>query len=106
MRGVSNCAAPNGAGSSSSKSPSQSSGGMQARTHTLEWLELGGPGIRFAAVTAMVPVGGGGSFDLSAHTCGMLTGELLSRRDVVYDFSRRRVALLEPGVGEGPRSKL
>jgi hypothetical protein len=95
---VSNCSTASTGGD-----PSKSAG-LQARTHTMEWLELGDR-CRFSAVTSMVPVSGG--FDLSAHTCGMLTGELLSRSDVVYDFSKRRIAVLGPGAGSPtPRVKL
>ena len=96
---MSNCSTASSGGDASK------SAGLQARTHTMEWLELGDR-CRFSAVTSMVPVSGG--FDLSSHSSGMLTGELLSRSDVVYDFSKRRIAVLGPGAGSPtlPRAKL
>lgn len=89
MRGVSNCATTN----STSSSGGGGGGGLQARQHKLQWLTLGG-GTSFKNITALLPINS--SFNLSEHTVGMICGDLLSKCDVVYDYPKRRVAIMEP----------
>ena len=67
---------------------------MTYRT-TMDWLELAdkganGESVRFEEIDTLLAYGPG--FSLSEHSCGMICARLLGKKQIVYDFPRRRVA--------------
>jgi hypothetical protein len=67
---------------------------MTYRT-TMDWLELAdkdanGESVRFEEIDTLLAYDPG--FSLSEHSCGMICARLLGKKQIVYDFPRRRVA--------------
>lgn len=75
---------------------SEGSNRVRVSNAWLAWLEMAGA--RFEGVRALLARSEGGAsgagIDLSAHTSGIICGDLLSRCRVVFDYPRSRLALV------------
>ena len=67
------------------------SGGMRVMEGDLSFLKVSGA--RFDNVLSLIATGGG--FDLSLHTAGMICADLMLRCRVIFDYPRRRFAMVE-----------
>ena len=74
--------------------------GSSALTYrtTMDWLQLvsanaKGERVRFEEIDTLLASGEG--FSLSEHSCGMICARLLSKKRIVYDVPRRRIAFVD-----------
>lgn len=76
---------PQGVGGSDSKS-------VRMESSKLLWLEMGAS--RFERLKCLLAGAPGPGLDLSHYTAGILCGDLLARCRLVFDYARRRVAII------------
>uniref|UniRef100_A0A7S2T4G4 Aspartic peptidase n=1 Tax=Chloropicon primus TaxID=1764295 RepID=A0A7S2T4G4_9CHLO len=68
-----------------------SSGGMKVIEGKMKYLQVSGA--RFENVLSLIAMGGG--FDLSLHTAGMICADLMVQCRVIFDYPRRRFAMIQ-----------
>jgi hypothetical protein len=68
-----------------------SAGGMKVFEGNMSYLQVSGA--RFENVLSLIAIGGG--FDLSLHTAGMICADLMVQCRVIFDYPRRRFAMVQ-----------
>ena len=68
-----------------------SAGGMKVIEGQVRYLHVSGA--RFENVLSLIAMGGG--FDLGLHTAGMICADLMTQCRVVFDYPRRRFAMIQ-----------
>jgi len=73
-----------------------SAGGMRVYEGNMRYLQVSGA--RFENVLSLIAMGGG--FDLSLHTAGMICADLMVKCRVIFDYPRRRFAMIQEDDNE------